>query len=985
LKANRCKRIICALISALVLSGVFDVSAITENSGLHEQEQAIDQLLLDLNSEIYKDKTPYQIYKKGLIQADDSKNKQSIVITSQNVVSVTGDSFKTGEAFKNKENTIITDESGSVKFSFNVDSPGFYGINFYYHPINMEKNECLIQRRMLINDDLLFFECNSITFDRFYTSKTDSAECDTQGNQIKPVQHEISDWFEMSFQDRLGKHDGLYEIYFEKGLNTLELVSLRESMALEKIVIYEIQTPDTYEEVKNSYPLPENFFEIIQAENADRVNDIVLQPTADKSSTCTIPYSTSVIRYNIIGQNFKKPGHKLEWNVNVESDGMYNLAFRLRQYSKRDFSTYFAIKINGETPYLECGEIKLKYGDSWQFIDKTSNQAQIKVPLKKGDNTVAVELVSGANSVLENQMEASVLRLNYCYQKIIMLTGSEPDKNRDYQFKKLIPDILRLLEYEGQTLGALVKKICEETGQKGSDAVAMENLALQIQSMYKDPYTIADQLENFRVNLSAAAVWLTTLKDISVDADYIVIYSDDRSNEIPRQNDNLWSSFIKSAKELIASFFTDYNSVGKAESYEKDVTVWVGSGRDQAQIIKNLSSRGFSPEKKIGVDVKLVNNAMLMPSIMAKTAPDIAVLQGNMVQLSSQGVYNQVGTLAVEWGLRGALYPLNDFPDMQEILESRFYKSTYEPLGQEGKYFALPEAQGFPILFYRKDILNELKIEIPKTWDDVKSIIPILQDRHMGFGLNYDFNTFCTLLYQHGGELYNDSRTSVMLDSPQAIDAFTFFTQFSTVYKLPLKIDFNNRFRSGEMPLGISDISTYNVLQILAPEIEGLWGYAPVPGTAGIDGEINDTVVGMPVTSCFITNNTKDAAASWEFLKWWTDDKTQTEYSREIESVLGPSGRNIPAGKQAFANLPWTNEDMKILQNQLDKTREIPQPIGGYMVVRQFENAFRAVTIGKNSTVYNNGMDPRSSMLKYVVFMNRELMMKKEEIEKSVQ
>ena len=53
--------------------------------------------------------------------------------------------------------------------------------------------------------------------------------------------------------------------------------------------------------------------------------------------------------------------------------------------------------------------------------------------------------------------------------------------------------------------------------------------------------------------------------------------------------------------------------------------------------------------------------------------------------------------------------------------------------------------QSFTMMFIRKDILAELDIEIPKTWDDVKEAIPVLQANNMQIGMHNDVKIF---LYQ---------------------------------------------------------------------------------------------------------------------------------------------------------------------------------------------------------------------------------------------
>ena len=50
-----------------------------------------------------------------------------------------------------------------------------------------------------------------------------------------------------------------------------------------------------------------------------------------------------------------------------------------------------------------------------------------------------------------------------------------------------------------------------------------------------------------------------------------------------------------------------------------------------------------------------------------------------------------------------------------------------EDADEQMHYYGLPETQGFPMMFVRIDILADLGLEVPRTWDDVMSTIPTLQ------------------------------------------------------------------------------------------------------------------------------------------------------------------------------------------------------------------------------------------------------------------
>ena len=129
----------------------------------------------------------------------------------------------------------------------------------------------------------------------------------------------------------------------------------------------------------------------------------------------------------------------------------------------------------------------------------------------------------------------------------------------------------------------------------------------------------------------------------------------------------------------------------------------------------------------------------------------------------------------------------------------------------EFHYYGLPETQSFNMMFVREDILAELNIEIPRTWDDILAAIPILQSNNMQIGMHADAKIF---LYQKGGELFADNGMRINLDSNVGLDAFETMCKMFTMYSFPYKYDFANRFRTGEMPIGFADYSsTYNILR----------------------------------------------------------------------------------------------------------------------------------------------------------------------------
>ena len=383
----------------------------------------------------------------------------------------------------------------------------------------------------------------------------------------------------------------------------------------------------------------------------------------------------------------------------------------------------------------------------------------------------------------------------------------------------------------------------------------------------------------------------------------------------------------------------------------------------------------FTPETGIRVDLELVTamEQLLVPSTIAGTNPDVAIGAANM-----------------DLAFRGAVVDLTQFPDFPEVAQ-RFKKSALLAFRFRDKVFALPEMQSFPMLFYRKDILSELGLEVPQTWDDVYRILPELQNHHLEFGIYPSIYTYIQFLYQKGVALYQEDVIAANLEAEAAIATFEEMTNLYTQSGLPLQYNFINRFRMGEMPLAIANYGDYNTLTIFAPELRGQWGMAPIPGVRQPDGTINRTVpvaqdalvirtdatgtVMMPsgtTGSIILAKSTKQDKA-WEFLKWWTRTDTQVRFGRELEALIGPAARYATANVEAMQQLPWRVEEREQLMAQWDWVEGIPPVLGGYYVTRQFDWLFRAVVL------HNEPI--RESVLDYSREINREMARKRAEFE----
>ena len=63
--------------------------------------------------------------------------------------------------------------------------------------------------------------------------------------------------------------------------------------------------------------------------------------------------------------------------------------------------------------------------------------------------------------------------------------------------------------------------------------------------------------------------------------------------------------------------------------------------------------------------------------------------------------------------------------------------------------------------------------------------------------------------------LYSSNNMESGLKSEAAMDSFEFWTELYTNYSFPTSASFVNRFRTGEMPIGIASYTLFNTLTVI--------------------------------------------------------------------------------------------------------------------------------------------------------------------------
>lgn len=893
------------------------------------------------------------------------------------------------EVYTNYEGTdkaLFTDTDSSVSFHVQVPQTGYY--NLYMEYLIPESRGVAAERGVRINGEFPFEDAQNITFTRIWTDGGE-VKTDNQGNQIRPTQIEVYDWQSSCFEDDMGYITEPYRFYLEKGDNEITLEAENEPMIIRKFMVAPVSVIQSYEEYVAKYPdisdqaMTAGYIQMIQGEDSTLRSESSLYAKYDRSSPTTYPNSvTNTVLNYVGGDTWRSSGQWIEWEFEVPEDGYYNIMIKGRQNYSRGSVSSRTVYIDGEIPFSEMKEISYAYSNDWECKDLADeNGVPYNFYLTKGTHTIRLEATLGGVGPILEELEDSTYRVNQIYRKILVYTGANPDRYRDYYIEANYPEVMEAMELESKRLFKIVDDTVSYSGQKADNIAAAQTVAQQMERFCEKPNKITLEFTTFKDNITALGTASLNMSETKLDIDYLVVSG---TGVTPKKDKaNIFTKLWHETKSFFASFFVDYNSVGDVYDESADdevVKVWILTGRDQGTILKSMVDDTFTPESGVKVNVEIVDPTALLNAVLAGRGPNVVLSVG--------------ADQPVNYALRGAAEDITQFNDWEEVL-SHYTPSSYEQYGLDGHIYAIPETQTFNVMFYRKDVLEEMGLEVPDTWQELIEMLPTIQGNNLSVGIPTaagssstttattavasnvpDLSLYFTLLYQYGGDMYNEMGTKTTVDDEAGIRAFDDYVRYFNDYGLPTIYDFVSRFRSGEMPIGISAYSTYNTLMVSAPEIRGLWDFTLIPGTeyTNPDGttyiDRSDFITGS-ATMMIATEDESLKQKSWEFMKWWAKPDTQVRFGREIEALLGSSARYATANKDAFEQLSWSSDDIKVLSEQWDQTVGIREVPGGYYTGRHITNAIRKVINDKDDT--------RETIIDYSIKINEEIEKKRNE------
>ena len=855
----------------------------------------------------------------------------------------------------------------TLEFEVVIDKAGLYIFSVDYYCLSEKAVDHTISIK--INDEYQFAEARELKLPQYYDCEKHPFRVDSKGNEITPDSYIRYGWENQHLKGINQSQTDSLLFYFEEGVNKVSVTMEKSSVLLGKINVTSPDVVVDFKEYKESYPKTESAQKLIvqEAERITYKNTTATRPIGLRDVE-TYPYERNTKLMSVIGgETWNKNGYTLYYEINVEKTGWYYIALKYRQNDKDNTTVYRTITIDGKLPYAEASEVPVKSNSKWNTYTLENDGEQLMFYLEAGKHVIGLEADSSMMNEISSVVQAKIDSISELSTEIKKIIGNNEDLYRDWDILSYLPDLVTEMEAIAVDLDGLLEQlIAYNQGEKSNSNISSLKIAInQLRKLAADPDEIPNNINLFSEGSGSVSQMLgnilDSIKETPLEVDQIYIYEE--GAKLPEYEVGF---FGKLWEELL--FFLDDLFFGNSkdkDTYTEEITVWVNRATTYMDLMQTMADTQFTPKTGIKVNIEIMKDeSKLILANTTNTQPDVAL------GLSSW--------LPYDLAIRGAVADLRQFDGFndtaKEYKPGAFLTHTYN----DGIY-AIPETQDFYVLFYRSDLMEALNLDIPNTWDDVLEILPSLQRYGMNFFIplaaSNSFKTFSQTLpfiLQFGGDVYQEDGMGVAVNNAQGLEAMKFMTNLFTIYGMPTEVaDFYQSFRSGTIPIGVSNFSTYLKLESAAAELAGKWEIALMPGKVNENGEVERWATGSGTTGVIFEKSQKKEEA-WQFMEWWFSSETQTEFGTQLQLLYGDTYMWNTANMVAFAEMPLDEGDKEIIMEQWDWLHEFVKTPASYMVEREISNVWNAIVF--------QGENARSALDDAAITMNQEIKRKMESL-----
>lgn len=850
----------------------------------------------------------------------------------------------------------------TVELTVSVSKAALYAVRFDY--LSYDNSVLPIEFSMEVDGEYPFYESRNVKLRSTWLPKAEIS-LDRYNDEVVTIPDKAIQWESTYFKDSSYRHSNALLIELDAGEHIFRFNVKSGSFLFGSLALAAPESVPTY---NGSQTAAGGGIIPVEGEDYFSTNESSIHAIAEYDSGVT-PYKVTEAELNTIdSDSFGSAGQTITYNFNVDTAGYYYIAMNYRQSDKTDFPVFLDISVDGRIPNTAFKAYKMAYTNNYKISTFTdSDGGKLSVYLEPGEHTVSYTITLEPICYVLEAVEEIMVGVNDLALEITKVAGTNSDRYRDLKLSRYIPNLESTLTAYADELTRLEDSARHFNGKNKNVAVMSSMLiaANQLISLAENPDEIPYRIGELSSSVNSVNQYLANTIDSLLEnglaIDRIWIYQDDA--ELPKAP-NFFQSIWMAIQRFFASFFDQSYSASNVDP--EHLQVWVNRSSQYVQVMQKMIDEYFTPQTGIDVDISIMpDQYKLVLANSSGNAPDVAT-----------GINY---TIPYELAIRGALVDMAQYDDFRETA------SVYEPgfflTGTIGdSVYSMPETMNFWVLVYRTDVLEKLGLKVPNTMQDVVDMLPELQMRGLNFyyptaGMRAmrNFHGTTPLIVQNGGALYSGTaQEGTTLGSEASVNGFTTLTDLFTVYDLPVDIDnFYQHFRNGDIPIGICDYGTYNLISNAAPELAGSWDISIVPGVEQEDGSINRSTCGCAESTVIFKSDSEREAKAWEFIKWWSSTEVQSEFGQTIQITYGDEYMWTTANVEAFAQLPIDSSHKQVILEFAANVVDVARVPGTYMLEREMSNAFNSIVV--------YGESAQSRIDEAVKVIDREITRKLEE------
>lgn len=879
--------------------------------------------------------TNYSTVSKGYKEAVYTGD--AIVYKISEAVAKADRAFLTNDNYEYVNDVLAVKAGDTVTLTIDVPVSGRYVMSFDY--LSYDESILPVEMGMKIDGGYPFYEARSMKFETTWVS--DGVDVDRYGNEIVSLPDKLIRWEHKEVMDASYRYSDPLPVELTAGVHKLELNIQEGTLLLGNI---SLEAPGDVAEYAGSTKAEGNALITIEAEDFYQRNDSSIHAIGEYGSSLS-PLSATTTVLNIIDEDsFNEAGQTVSYQFHVDNAGYYYIGMNYRQSEKNDFPVFVDWKIDGEIPNSAFKSYQVEAANKFRTVTLTDdNDDKLSVYLEPGDHTISLTISADNLRYALEAVDEIMSGISDLSLEVTKVAGTNKDKYRDLKLTRYIPDVQdRLLGWVDE-LYSLAEQAQPYVNAKSPDKVAAFSYLLiaanQLKSLAEKPNELVYRVDELSTSVNSIntqiANFVDLINDNDLSIDRIYIYQD--GARLPK-GQNIFQSIGTSLKRFGYSFMGQSYSASNTD--ESHIQVWVNRPRTYVEIMQKMIDEKFTPETGIEVDLSIMTDAQkLILSNASGDTPDIAT-----------GINYSI---PFDLAIRGSLVDLSKFDNYKEVF-GRYSEGLLVPSVVGDGLYSLPETMNFYVMFYRTDILSKLGLSVPDTMDELIAMLPDLQMR--GLNVYYptaamlvmrNFHGTTPIIYQMDGALYGNTALDILVDSEATVEGFTELTELFTLYDLPVDVpNFYQHFRNGDLPIGIADFNSYNLILNAAPEIANSWSIALVPGIEDEEtGEVKRYMSGGAESTVMFSSDDEREQKAWQFMEWWSRADIQAEFGQRLQILYGDEYIWPTANLEAFERLPYPTSDKDIILTQAQYILETPRLLGSYMMERELSNAFNDVVV----------------------------------------